>query len=111
MDYEQNQQNQQPVENQSKGLAVSSLVLGIVSIVMGCCIPFVGLILGVIGLVLGIMAYRKEKTGVAIAGIVLSVIGAVIAIIMWIINAALLAAADSVSEGAWEDLLSQMANS
>lgn len=62
-------QYQQPQDN-SRGLAIASLVLGIVSFF--CC----GSVCSIVGIVLGVLSRKKKPTdnGMATAGIVLSII-------------------------------------
>ncbi|MGN1126348.1 MAG: DUF4190 domain-containing protein [Ruminococcus sp.] len=73
--YNQPQQYYQDYNDDSKGLAVASLVLGIVSFF--CC----GSICSIVGLILGIVARKKNSVnnGMATAGIVLSII----ALVLW----------------------------
>lgn len=63
-------QYQQPEDN-SKGLAIASLVLGIVSF-FPCC----GSVCSIVGIVLGVLSRKKKPTdnGMATAGIVLSIV-------------------------------------
>ena len=63
-------QYQQPQDN-SKGLAIASLVLGIVSF-FPCC----GSVCSIVSIVLGVLSRKKKPTdnGMATAGIVLSII-------------------------------------
>lgn len=71
-------------ENQSDGMAVASLVLGILSIV--CCMPC-----GIAGLILSIIYKNKvsnEKRGLITAGMITSIVGVVLGIILiigWVI--------------------------
>lgn len=62
-------QYQQPEDN-SRGLAIASLVLGIVSFF--CC----GSVCSIVGIVLGVLSRKKKPTdnGMATAGIVLSIV-------------------------------------
>lgn len=85
----------QQVASAPKGLAITSLILGILSFLSGWGI--LGGILGIVGLVLGIVALRKTKTGgggkgLAITGIVFSSLGILISLAMlvffgWIFSA------------------------
>ncbi|MBF0807888.1 DUF4190 domain-containing protein [Rothia nasimurium] len=85
----------QQVTSAPKGLAITSLILGILSFLGGWVI--LGGILGIVGLVLGIVALRKTKTGgggkgLAITGIVFSSLGILISLAMlvffgWIFSA------------------------
>lgn len=77
--------------NQKNGKAVAALVLGIVSL-LGLCIPLVGIICGIIAIILAVMAKKEDSTdGKQKAGMILGIIGIVISIIMWIVNAVILA--------------------
>lgn len=90
----QNNPYQQPVPpegpKKTDPLAIVSLVLGIASIVMGCCIPILSIALGIGGIICSVMSSKKQKSGLATAGIVCSIIGIVVGVIMWIFNAVLL---------------------
>ncbi|MBE6825144.1 MAG: DUF4190 domain-containing protein [Ruminococcaceae bacterium] len=68
-----------PTNDNSKGLSIASLVLGILSLT--CCCG--SLITSVIALVLGIISksIKKENNGMATAGIILGAIGIVFSII------------------------------
>lgn len=82
------QGGQYPLQPQSNGLGVASLVLGILSIVFGL-IPVIGLIswiLAPVGLVLGLVALGKPfGRGVTISGLVTSGIGLAICI-LWLVG-------------------------
>lgn len=85
----------QQVASAPKGLAITSLILGILSFLSGWVV--LGGILGIVGLVLGIVALRKTKTGgggkgLAITGIIFSSLGILISLVMlvffgWIFSA------------------------
>lgn len=84
--YQPNNYNAAPVspeEKTAKNFAVTSLVLGIVSL---CCC---GLITSIPGLIFGIISLskKKEKNGMAIAGIILAAVGLIGTIIGWIVIA------------------------
>lgn len=51
---------------------------------MGCCITYLGIALGVGGIICSVMSKKKQKSGLATAGLVCSIIGIVFAVI-WII--------------------------
>jgi hypothetical protein len=95
-----NDQTDQYSKFDSKGKAVTSLILGIISIIPGMIVYFapglqmvnfwriIGIILWIIlpfvaliGVILGIMALKSTKRNVAIAGIVLCGIGLIMPII------------------------------
>lgn len=60
--------------NNSNGLGIASLILGICSIAICCCYG-VGAIPAIIGLILGILQNKKNANGIATAGIILGIIG------------------------------------
>ncbi|MBP5276629.1 MAG: hypothetical protein J6Z07_07550 [Lachnospiraceae bacterium] len=64
---------------ESKGLAIASLILGIVSILCG------GGIFGIVGLILAIVAKKKGQAGPHTVGLILSIIGLVLGLIATII--------------------------
>ena len=59
---------------QGKGLAIASMVLGIVSLTIGCC-SGIGFICALLGFIFGIIAQKKNRCGMAVAGIITSVFG------------------------------------
>ena len=76
---------------QKNGKATAALVLGIISLI-GICIPIAGIICGIIAIILVVMAKKEGSTdGKQKAGMILGIIGIVISIIMWIVNAVILA--------------------
>ena len=76
---------------QKNGKATAALVLGIISLI-GICIPIAGIICGSIAIVLAVLAKKEGSTdGKQKAGMILGIIGIVISIIMWIVNAVILA--------------------
>ena len=84
----QYQQYQAPVQNQSNGMAVGSLICGILGILLSCCLWYIAIPLAIAGLVLGILVIKNKKGGknLAIVGIILSsisiIMGIIIAIMM-----------------------------
>lgn len=67
-------QNNMPQE--SKGVSIASMVLGIFSLTFGCCITYVGIATAIAGLITGIISLKDKKPGkgMAIAGIIMSAI-------------------------------------
>lgn len=68
-------------------MGVASLVLGICSLVVAVFFGSAGwlaALLGLIGLILGAAANKKQKTGVATAGVVMSIIGMVLGLLFYI---------------------------
>ena len=64
---------------ESKGLAIASLILGILSILCG------GGIFGIVGLILAIVAKKKGQAGPHTIGMILSIIGLVLGLIAGIV--------------------------
>lgn len=59
----------------SKGLAITSMILGIVSIV-ACCYWFLGVPLGIAAVVLGILALKqRQPRGFAVTGLITGGVG------------------------------------
>ena len=76
---------------QKNGKATAALVLGIISLI-GICIPIAGIICGIIAIVLAVLAKKEGSTDdKQKAGMILGIIGIVISIVMWIVNAVILA--------------------
>lgn len=90
--YGQYQQYQEPVQPQSNGMAVGSLICGILGILLSCCLWYIAIPLAIAGLVLGILVIKNKKGGknLAIVGIILSAISIVIGIVAAIMVIAVL---------------------
>ncbi len=80
--------DQQPPQEEKKGMSIASMVLGIVGLI-AWCIPIIGGPVGIVGLILGIVGMKKGGKGMAIAGIIMSVITIILAVINAIAGAAL----------------------
>ena len=67
---------QQNNNNESKGMAIASMVLGILGLVF-FCIPILNLILAVLALIFGIVVMYKKSAGkgMGIAGFVCGILG------------------------------------
>lgn len=81
------------IQNQSKGLAIASMVLGICALVLSCCVPYVPALLALLAVVFGGVSIAKKKggKGMAVAGLVCGVIGLVPSVIVIISGAAIMA--------------------
>lgn len=66
------QNNIQPQE--SKGVSIASMVLGIFSLTFGCCITYIGIATAIAGIVTGIISLKNKKPGkgMAVAGVIMS---------------------------------------
>ena len=83
--------NNIPVEEGSKGLSIAALVCGIISITIGCCFYWLGIPTSIAATVCGAISISKKKPGkgMAIAGLVMGIIGIVINIVSIIMLIAL----------------------
>ncbi len=80
------------MKNESIGLAVASMVLGIVALVSSCCFYYISLPCSVIGLIMAAVSLNGKRggKGMAIAGLVTSIIALIPAIITLVMGGALL---------------------
>ena len=72
-------------KQQSNGMAVAALVLGIVAIVFAFIFPYVGDAAGIVGIVLAVKARPHAvpgKTGMVTAGLVCSIVGLALSAVM-----------------------------
>jgi hypothetical protein len=72
-----------PQGSPGKGLAITSLVLGIVACAL-FCVPWLPRILGILAIVLGVVAITQGAGGMAKAGLVLGIVGIAISVVFWI---------------------------
>lgn len=72
-------------ENAGKGMGIASLVLGIISLVL-FCVWYISIPCAVVGIILGVLQNKKNKIGMATAGIVCSIIALVLLVIAVIIG-------------------------
>jgi hypothetical protein len=79
-------------ETQNKTFGTTSFVLGLISLIALFIIGPFTLILAILAIIFAILQYKKKKTGLATAGLVLGVITIVIFIIVLILFIALFAA-------------------
>lgn len=77
----------------SSGMGVAALVLGIIGIISAFCFAPLGLILAILSIIMGIIGISKSKSGMAIAGLVLGVLSLIVSGVMILIFIGLLAAA------------------
>lgn len=71
--------------NESNGMAIASLILGIISILFNFIgYSWIGLILGIVGIILGVNAKKKNPSSMASAGLVLSIIGTALCAVVFI---------------------------
>lgn len=59
--------------NESKGLSIASMVLGIISVVL-CCVWWISIPCSILAIIFGIVGKKRGGKGMAIAGLVLGII-------------------------------------
>lgn len=69
------------VVNESKGLSIASMVLGIVSVVM-LCVYYISIPSAILAIIFAIIGRKKGGKGMATAGLVLGIIALVIDIVI-----------------------------
>jgi cytochrome bd-type quinol oxidase subunit 1 len=85
-----------PPTEDSRGKAMTGMILGIVGI-FAWCIPCLGLPITITGLVFSIKGLKSTGRGMAVAGVVLNIIG----LILGIINAAVGAYLGATGRNPW----------
>tara|TARA_Y100000310_G_scaffold69734_1_gene65291 strand:+ start:870 stop:1205 length:336 start_codon:yes stop_codon:yes gene_type:complete len=66
----------------SKGFGIAGFILSLIALLSLFVVSYVGIVLAILGLIFCIMQFKRGKTGLAIAGLVLSIITLSIGIIM-----------------------------
>lgn len=78
---EENEVKQAEVVNESKGLSIASMVLGIVSVVM-LCLYYISIPCAILAIIFAIVGRKKGGKGMATAGLVLGIIALAIDIVI-----------------------------
>lgn len=78
---EENEVKQTEVVNESKGLSIASMVLGIVSVVM-LCLWYVSIPCAILAIIFAIIGRKKGGKGMATAGLVLGIIALAIDVLI-----------------------------
>lgn len=106
--YNQYQQYQAPIQPQSNGMAIASMIMGILGVLLGCCLWYFTIPLAIAGLVLGIVVIKKKKGGrnLAIVGIVLCSLSIIIGIVAGIMVLAVLS--DPEFGSLYEEMLQEI---
>src|SRR3989338_825256 len=63
-----------PKKEEGKGLGIASFVLGLLSLI-GFWLFFIAIPMAVLSIIFSILQFRKNKTGLAIAGLILGILG------------------------------------
>lgn len=87
---EEENKTTQTVAQESKGLSIASMVLGIVSVVL-FCIWYISVPCAILAIIFGIVGKKKGGKGMAIAGLVLGIVALSILVIIYLLAAAGLA--------------------
>jgi len=69
------------VDEEGRGLGIAGFVFSLISLLFLILFAPIGLILGIVGLILCIIQLKKQKTGLAIAGLVISIISIILCIL------------------------------
>ena len=78
---EENEVKQTEVVNESKGLSIASMVLGIVSLVM-LCVYYISIPCAILAIIFSVVGRKKGGKGMATAGLVLGIIALAIDIVI-----------------------------
>ena len=70
--------------NESKGLSIASMVLGIIAVVF-CCVGYLSIPCAILSIVFGILGRKRAGKGMATAGVVLGIIAIalMILVVVW----------------------------
>lgn len=78
---EENEVKQTEIVNESKGLSIAAMVLGIVSLVM-LCVWYVSIPCAILAIIFSIIGRKKGGKGMATAGLVLGIIALAIDVLL-----------------------------
>ena len=80
---EENKETQAPAQ-ESKGLSIASMVLGIISVVL-FCIWYISIPCAILAIIFGIIGMKKGGRGMGIAGLVLGIVALAILAIIYLL--------------------------
>lgn len=80
---EENKTVETPVQ-ESKGLSIASMVLGIVSVVL-FCIWYISIPCAILAIIFGIVGMKKGGKGMGVAGLVLGIVALAILAIIYLL--------------------------
>lgn len=78
---EENEVKQTEVVNESKGLSIAAMVLGIVSLVM-LCLWYISIPCAILAIIFALVGRKKGGKGMATAGLVLGIIALVLDVVI-----------------------------
>ncbi len=87
---EEENKTTQTVAQESKGLSIASMVLGIISVVL-FCIWYISIPCAILAIIFGIVGMKKGGKGMGIAGLVLGIVAVAILVIIYLLAVAGLA--------------------
>ena len=81
---EEENKTTQKVAQDSKGLSIASMVLGIISVVL-ICIWYISIPCAILAIIFGIVGMKKGGRGMGIAGLVLGIVTLAIIVIIYLL--------------------------
>lgn len=81
---EEENKTTQTVTQESKGLSIASMVLGIISVVL-FCIWYISVPCAILAIIFGIVGMKKGGRGMGIAGLVLGIVALAILAIIYLL--------------------------
>lgn len=81
---EEENKTTETVAQESKGLSIASMVLGIISVVL-FCIWYVSIPCAILAIIFGIVGMKKGGRGMGIAGLVLGIVALAILVVIYLL--------------------------
>lgn len=81
---EEENKTTQTVTQESKGLSIASMVLGIISVVL-FCIWYISIPCAILAIIFGIVGMKKGGKGMGVAGLVLGIVALAILAIVYLL--------------------------
>lgn len=81
---EEENKTTETVAQESKGLSIASMVLGIISVVL-FCIWYISIPCAILAIIFGIVGMKKGGRGMGIAGLVLGIVALAILVVIYLL--------------------------
>ncbi len=81
---EEENKTTQTATQESKGLSIASMVLGIISVVL-FCIWYISVPCAILAIIFGIVGMKKGGRGMGVAGLVLGIVALAILVIIYLL--------------------------
>lgn len=81
---EEENKTTETITQESKGLSIASMVLGIISVVL-FCIWYVSIPCAILAIIFGIVGMKKGGRGMGIAGLVLGIVALAILVVIYLL--------------------------